>query len=39
MTEVFKKIMIATDGSELGKKAVETGVQIAGLSGAKVYAV
>lgn len=35
----YQKIMIATDGSEFGKKAVETGIDIARLSGAKVYAV
>jgi nucleotide-binding universal stress UspA family protein len=35
----LEKILIATDGSETAKKAVEFGVQIAGLSGAKVYAV
>lgn len=37
--ETFKKIMIATDGSELVKKAVETAVEISRLSGAKLYAV
>ncbi|MDD3042284.1 MAG: universal stress protein [Methanosarcinaceae archaeon] len=35
----YKKIMIATDGSVLGKKAIEYGVEIARLSGAKLYAV
>jgi len=35
----FKKIMVATDGSELCKKAVETGIEIARFSGAKLYAV
>jgi len=35
----YQRIMIATDGSELGKKAVVTGIDIAKLSGAKVYAV
>jgi nucleotide-binding universal stress UspA family protein len=39
MKEGFNKIMVATDGSELGKKAVEKGIQIARLSGAKIYAV
>lgn len=34
----YKKIMIATDGSVLGKKAIEYGVEIARLSGAKLYA-
>jgi nucleotide-binding universal stress UspA family protein len=37
--KVLRKILIATDGSETAKKAAEFGVQIAGLSGAKVYAV
>ena len=37
--KVLRKIPIATDGSETAKKAVDFGVQIAGLSGTKVYAV
>ena len=37
--KVLRKILIATDGSKAAKKAVDFGVQIAGLSGAKVYAV
>jgi nucleotide-binding universal stress UspA family protein len=37
--QVLKKILIATDGSETAEKAADFGVQIAGLSGAKVYAV
>ena len=37
--KVFRKILIATDGSKAAEKAVDFGVQIAGLSGAKVYAV
>ena len=37
--QVFKKILIATDGSETAEKAVDFGVKIAGLSGAKIYAV
>lgn len=36
---IYQKIMIATDGSELCKKAVETGIEIARLSRAKIYAV
>jgi nucleotide-binding universal stress UspA family protein len=36
---VLKQILIATDGSESAKKAASFGVKIAGLSGAKVYAV
>ncbi|MDD3043786.1 MAG: universal stress protein [Methanosarcinaceae archaeon] len=35
----FKKIMVATDGSELCKKAVEKGIELSRLSGAKLYAV
>lgn len=37
--ETYKKIMVATDGSELVKKAVETAIEISRLSGAKLYAV
>lgn len=37
--KVLRKILIATDGSEAAEKAASFGVQIAGLSGAKVYAV
>ncbi len=37
--KVLRKILIATDGSESAEKAADFGVQIAGLSGAKVYAV
>jgi nucleotide-binding universal stress UspA family protein len=37
--KVLRKVLIATDGSETAKKAADFGVQIAGLSGAKVYAV
>ena len=37
--KVLKKIMIATDGSETAEKAVDFGVKIVGLSGAKVYAI
>lgn len=36
---IFKKIMVATDGSELVKKAVDSAIGIAKLSGAKLYAV
>ena len=35
----YRKIMVATDGSEYVKKAVNTAVEIAKLSGAKIYAV
>lgn len=36
---LYRKIMIATDGSEPVKKAVDTAVEVARLSGAKLYAV
>jgi nucleotide-binding universal stress UspA family protein len=36
---IYRKIMIATDGSELVRKAIETAVEIAKISGAKLYAV
>lgn len=36
---IFRKIMIATDGSEEVKKAVNTAVEIAKLTTAKLYAV
>ncbi|WP_410509386.1 universal stress protein [Methanosarcina hadiensis] len=38
-TNLYRKIMIATDGSEPVKKAVDTAVEVARLSGAKLYAV
>lgn len=38
-TGTYKRIMIATDGSELGRKSIENGIEIARLSGAKVFAV
>jgi len=37
--KVLRKVLIATDGSETAKKAADFGVQIAGLSGAKVCVV
>lgn len=37
--QILKKILIATDGSETAEKAADFGIQIAGLSGTKVYAV
>jgi nucleotide-binding universal stress UspA family protein len=36
---IFRKIMVATDGSELVKQAVKSAVEIAKLSEAKLYAV
>jgi nucleotide-binding universal stress UspA family protein len=38
-SNVFRKIMIATDGSELVKRAVDLAIEIAKLSEAKLYAV
>jgi nucleotide-binding universal stress UspA family protein len=35
----FKKIMIATDGSDCSKQAVDKGIEFARLSGGTVYAV
>lgn len=35
----YEKIMIATDGSEQGRKAIEAGIELAKLTGAKLYAV
>lgn len=35
----YKRIMVATDGSKPARKAIETGIDIARLSGAKIYAV
>jgi nucleotide-binding universal stress UspA family protein len=36
---IFRKIMVATDGSECSKKAVDKGIEFARLSGGTVYAV
>jgi nucleotide-binding universal stress UspA family protein len=36
---IFRKIMVATDGSELIKRAVDLAIEIAKLSEAKLYAV
>ena len=35
----YRKILIATDGSDAAKKAIQKGIEIAKLSGAVVYAV
>lgn len=35
----FSNIMVATDGSKLGRKAVDSAIKIAGLNNAKLYAV
>jgi nucleotide-binding universal stress UspA family protein len=36
---VFSNIVVATDGSELGRKAVDSAIKIARLNNAKLYAV
>ena len=36
---IYRKIMVATDGSEFVRKAVATAIEIAKLSEAKLYAV
>ena len=38
-TVTFKKIMIATDGSDCSRLAVDKGIELAQLSGGTVYAV
>lgn len=38
-SKLFKKILIATDGSEYTKNAVDYGIDIAKNSGAKLYAL
>jgi len=38
-SDIYRKIMVATDGSEPVKKAVDTAIEIARLGGAKLYAV
>ncbi|WP_445476261.1 universal stress protein [Methanococcoides methylutens] len=38
-SELYKKILIATDGSEKNKKAISYGIEFAKLSGAKLYVV
>ncbi len=38
-SELYKKILITTDGSEPNKKAVSYGIELAKLSGAKVNVV
>jgi nucleotide-binding universal stress UspA family protein len=38
-SNVYRKIMIATDGSELVKQAVDKAIELANLTGAKLYAV
>lgn len=38
-SEMYKKIVIATDGSENAKKAASSAIEIAKLAGAKLFAV
>jgi nucleotide-binding universal stress UspA family protein len=38
-SEIYKRIMIATDGSENNRKAITYGIELAGLSGARVFIV
>lgn len=38
-SELYKKILITTDGSEPNKKAVSYGIELAKLSGAKIHVV
>ncbi|MGP8320603.1 MAG: universal stress protein [Methanosarcinaceae archaeon] len=38
-SELYRKILIATDGSEPNKKAISYGIELAKLSGAKAYVV
>lgn len=37
--DIFKKILIATDGSKSGKEAIDVGMEIARLSQGKAYAL
>ena len=39
MAELFKKVLIATDGSKRTQTAVETGIEIAKQHNSKIYAV
>jgi nucleotide-binding universal stress UspA family protein len=38
-SNIFKRILVATDGSEPVKKAVDTAIEIAGMSKTKLYAI
>jgi nucleotide-binding universal stress UspA family protein len=38
-SNIYRKMMVATDGSELAKKAVDTAIKISKMSEAKLYAV
>ncbi|WP_440946270.1 universal stress protein [Methanosarcina sp. T3] len=37
--ELYRKILVATDGSESARKAADTAIDLSRLSGAKIYAV
>ncbi len=39
VSKLYRKILIATDGSEYTKKAVDYGIDIADNTGAKLYAI
>jgi len=36
---IFTNIMVATDGSELARKAVDSAIKIAQINKAKLYAI
>jgi nucleotide-binding universal stress UspA family protein len=38
-SKLFRKILIATDGSEYTKKAVDHGIELANNNGAKIHAI
>ncbi|MDK2892745.1 universal stress protein [Methanohalophilus sp.] len=38
-SEIYKKILIATDGSEQNRRAINYGIELARLSEAKVYVI
>lgn len=38
-SKLYKKILIATDGSEYTKKAVDHGIELANNNGAKIHAI
>lgn len=38
-TVTFRKIIVATDGTEASEKAVNTAIEIAKMTGAKLYAL
>jgi nucleotide-binding universal stress UspA family protein len=38
-SDIYKKILIATDGSENSKKAIQSGIELASCTGADVHAI